>query len=92
MRLETFFEKFYQLTEAPNAVAKMRELILQLAVQGKLVPQDSKDEHAAFLVQRSVEVRKELTKGLPMVAADQKVDKQALQQMIRDKLSEEGSL
>ena len=36
MKLETFFEKFDQFAEAPNAVAKMRELILQLAVQGKL--------------------------------------------------------
>ena len=38
MRLETFFEKFDKLADAPNAVAKMRELVLQLAVQGSLVP------------------------------------------------------
>mgnify|MGYP001592656523 CR=1 FL=1 len=31
MRLETFFEQFF---DAPNAVAKMRELVLQLAAQG----------------------------------------------------------
>jgi len=62
MKLETFFEKFDQFAEAPNAVAKMRELILKLAVQGKLAPQDSQDEHAAFLVRRAVEVRKALVK------------------------------
>lgn len=39
MRLETFFEKFDQFAEAPNAVAKMRELVLHLAMQGKLVNQ-----------------------------------------------------
>jgi type I restriction enzyme S subunit len=36
MRLETFFEKFDLLADGPNAVAKMRELVLELAVQGKL--------------------------------------------------------
>jgi type I restriction enzyme, S subunit len=46
MKLETFFEKFEQFAEAPNAVAKMRELILQLAVQGKLVEQNSNEAHA----------------------------------------------
>jgi type I restriction enzyme S subunit len=39
MKLETFFEKFEQFADAPNAVAKMRELVLELAVQGKLVDQ-----------------------------------------------------
>jgi type I restriction enzyme S subunit len=37
MRLETFFEKFELLAEAPNAVPKLRELVLELAVQGRLV-------------------------------------------------------
>ena len=33
MKLETFFEKFDQSADAPDAVEKMRELVLQLAVQ-----------------------------------------------------------
>ena len=37
MKLERFIEKFEQFADAPNAVAKMRELVLQLAVTGKLV-------------------------------------------------------
>ena len=41
MKLETFFEKFDQFADAPDAVAKMRELVLQLAVRGGLVRQDS---------------------------------------------------
>ena len=40
MKLETFFEKFDLFADAPNAVAKMRELVLQLAVQGKLCAAD----------------------------------------------------
>lgn len=63
MKLETFFEKFDQLADAPNAVAKMRELVLELAVQGKLVPQDSKDEPAAFLVRRAADLRQKFVKA-----------------------------
>lgn len=36
MKLETFFEKFDQFADAPDAVSKMRELVLHLAVTGKL--------------------------------------------------------
>ena len=46
MNAETFCEQFATFAEAPNGVAKLRELILQLAVQGKLVPQDPNDEPA----------------------------------------------
>jgi type I restriction enzyme S subunit len=50
MKLETFFEKFEMFADAPNAVAKMRELVLRLAVQGKLVPQDPNDEPADSII------------------------------------------
>ena len=36
MKLETFFKKFDQLADAPNAIPAMRELVLQLAVRGNL--------------------------------------------------------
>jgi type I restriction enzyme S subunit len=49
MKLETFFEKFDQFADAPDAVAKMRELVLQLAVQGRLVSQSPSDEPADAL-------------------------------------------
>ncbi len=50
MTLETFFEKFDLFADAPDAVAKMRELVLQLAVQGKLVDQKRSDGNAAQLL------------------------------------------
>lgn len=50
MRLETFFEKFDQFADAPDAVTKMRELVLELAVQGKLVDQNPTDEEAMHLL------------------------------------------
>jgi type I restriction enzyme S subunit len=40
------------LAGAPNGIKKLRELILELAVRGKLVPQDSSDEPASELLKR----------------------------------------
>src|SRR5256885_302518 len=39
MSLQTFFDNFALLADSPNGVAKLRELILDLAIQGKLVSQ-----------------------------------------------------
>ncbi len=36
MKLENFFEKFELFADAPDAVARMRELVLQSAISGKL--------------------------------------------------------
>lgn len=36
MKLETFFEKLDLFADAPNAVAKMRELVLELAAAGQI--------------------------------------------------------
>ena len=38
MRVKTFFEKFEVFADTPDAVAKMRELVLHLAFSGKLLP------------------------------------------------------
>lgn len=62
MRLETFFNNFDLLADAPNGVKKLRELILQLAVQGKLVPQDSTDEPASVLLEKIKAERERLIK------------------------------
>ena len=43
---------FNPLATAPGGVARLRELILTLAVQGKLVPQDPKDEPASALLKK----------------------------------------
>ena len=36
MKLDTFFEKFELFADAPNAVQKMRELVLRMAASGRI--------------------------------------------------------
>lgn len=43
---------FDTLAEAPDGVTRLRELVLQLAVRGQLVPQDPDDEPASVLLER----------------------------------------
>lgn len=43
---------FETLADAPNGVTRLRELVLQLAVRGRLVPQDRTDEPAVALMAR----------------------------------------
>jgi type I restriction enzyme, S subunit len=52
MDLGLFFDNFEIIAAAPNGVKKLRELILQLAVRGKLVAQDPADEPAGKLLER----------------------------------------
>ena len=48
------------LAGAPNGIKKLRELILELAVRGKLVPQDPTDEPASELLERIAEQKARL--------------------------------
>ena len=52
------FDKLRELADAKGGTDKLRELILQLAVQGKLVPQDPDDEPAEELLQSISSQRK----------------------------------
>jgi type I restriction enzyme S subunit len=55
MKLETFFEKFELFADAPDAVAKIRELVLEMALRGKLSEQlveDASDPEWLTLVRR----------------------------------------
>ncbi len=45
-------QHFDLIAQAPGGVARLRELILTLAVQGKLVPQDPSDEPASELLKK----------------------------------------
>ena len=52
MMLNTFFNNFELLADVQNGMQKLRELILQLAIQGKLGTQNPKDESAAVLLEK----------------------------------------
>jgi len=45
-------ENFDRIAEAPGAIPRLRRFILDLAVRGKLVEQDSGDEPAFELLRR----------------------------------------
>ena len=52
MDLNTFLDHFDTIAEAPSGIAKLKALILDLAVQGKLVPQNPEDETAIKALER----------------------------------------
>lgn len=68
------------LAGAPNGIKKLRELILELAVRGKLVPQDPSDEPASELLKRIAEEKARLVaegkirkqKPLPEITDEEK--------------------
>jgi type I restriction enzyme S subunit len=72
-------ERMDELFTAPADVAPLRQTILQLAVRGKLVPQDPRDEPASVLLDRIVAEKARLvregelraSKSLPTVSADE---------------------
>ena len=52
MTPQRFIEVFDTVAEAPGGIERLRELVLQLAVRGQLVPQDERDEPASQLLER----------------------------------------
>ena len=62
MSLKTFFDSFALLSDTPNGLAKLRELILQLAIEGKLSTHNSNDESGLALLERIKTLRARLAK------------------------------
>lgn len=58
MDFKTFLENFDAIAQAPNGIQKLRSLILNLAIRGKLVPQNPEDKPASGIVKQVQEIRK----------------------------------
>ena len=52
MNAERLLAHYEHIADAPDAIARLRRFILDLAVRGKLVPQDPNDEPASELLKR----------------------------------------
>jgi type I restriction enzyme S subunit len=52
MNAERLLAHYERIVDAPDAIARLRRFILDLAVRGKLVKQDPKDEPASELLKR----------------------------------------
>ena len=59
---ELFLKNFAHLADSPDGIKKLRELILQLAIQGKLVPQNPNDETASELLKKIKTEKERLVK------------------------------
>lgn len=52
MNAERFLEHFHRISDAPDAISRLRRFVLDLAVRGKLVPQDPNDEPSQEFLKR----------------------------------------
>ena len=62
MNAERLLEHYERIADAPDAIARLRRFILDLAVRGKLVPQDPNDEPASELLKRIAKEKARLVK------------------------------
>ncbi len=63
MDFKTFLENFDAIAEAPGGIPRLRSLILDLAVRGKLTPQNPEDEPAELLRNQIVVEKQNLEKS-----------------------------
>ena len=64
MDAQTFLDNFGTIAEAPDGINQLRQLILNLAVRGRLVEQDPVEEPARQLLDRISSNREELIRSL----------------------------
>jgi type I restriction enzyme S subunit len=62
MNAERLLAHYERIADAPDAIDRLRRFILDLAVRGKLVPQDPNDEPASELLKRIAKEKARLVK------------------------------
>ena len=63
MNADGLLKHYECVADAPDAIARLRRFILDLAVRGKLVPQNQKDEPASELLNRLAKEKTRLAKA-----------------------------
>ena len=63
MNAERLMAHYEQIADAPDAITRLRRFILDLAMRGKLVPQDAGDEPASELLKRMEAEKARLVKA-----------------------------
>lgn len=63
MNAERLLAHYERIADAPDAIARLRRFVLDLAVRGKLVPQDPNDEPASELLKRIAAEKGRLVKA-----------------------------
>lgn len=63
MNAERLLAHYEKIADAPDAIARLRRFVLDLAVRGKLVPQDANDEPAEELLKRIAKEKARLVKA-----------------------------
>ncbi|MCX5955789.1 MAG: restriction endonuclease subunit S [Cyanobacteria bacterium] len=82
MNAECLLAHFERISEAPDAVARLRRFILDLAVRGKLVEQDPEDEPAEDQLERIIFAK--LEAGRKQRASTRKPENQVLEPLAYD--------
>ncbi len=62
MNAERLLAHYERIADAPDAIARLRRFVLDLAVRGKLAPQDASDEPALELLKRIAKEKARLVK------------------------------
>jgi type I restriction enzyme S subunit len=63
MNAERLLQHYEKIADAPDAIGRLRRFILDLAVRGKLVPQDANDEPASELIKQIAKEKARLVKA-----------------------------
>lgn len=63
MNAALLLEHYARIADAPDAIARLRRFVLDLAVRGKLVEQDASDEPASELLKRITAEKTKVSKG-----------------------------
>lgn len=64
MNAQRLLAHYERVADAPNAIARIRRFVLDLAMRGKLVPQDSNDEPASEFLRRVVKEKERLVNAV----------------------------